>query len=41
VIVIFLPGGLMEGFARIWRMIQRRRGGDDSGAPEPAPAPAE
>lgn len=40
VIVIFLPGGLMEGFSRIWRAIQRRRGGG-SGSVEPAPAPAE
>ena len=29
-VVIFLPGGLMEGFRRIWSMINRKR--DDDGA---------
>jgi len=36
VIVIFLPGGLMEGFARIGRLVRRlrgKRGGSDPGVP--------
>ena len=39
VIVIFLPGGLMEGFRRLWNW--RRRKDDDSGLPAPAAVPAE
>ena len=40
-IVIFLPGGLMEGINRLRNLIKRRFGGDDGGAAEPAPAAAE
>jgi ABC-type branched-subunit amino acid transport system permease subunit len=37
IIVIFLPGGLMEGLARLGRMIRRKRdGGDDKTATVPA-----
>ncbi len=39
-IVIFLPGGLMEGVNRIWNWMRKRAGGD-GGAPEPVAAPAE
>ena len=39
-VVIFLPGGLMEGIDRILRWIGRRTGGG-GGAVEAAPAPAE
>ena len=40
-IVIFLPGGLMEGVRRLAAMARRRTGGGSGGAPAPAPAPAE
>lgn len=41
-IVIFLPGGMVEGGQRIWTYITRRRsGGGDGSAPAPAAAPAE
>ena len=39
-IVIFLPGGLMEGFNRVWKRIRRTTDGD-SGSAEPFTAPAE
>ena len=39
VIVIFLPGGLMEGFKRLWNW--RPRKDDEGGASEPLPAAAE
>ncbi|MEM7426417.1 MAG: branched-chain amino acid ABC transporter permease, partial [Pseudomonadota bacterium] len=39
-IVIFLPGGLMEGFNRLSNWITNRSGGG-GGSPEPATAPAE
>jgi len=39
-IVIFLPGGMMEGFRRIARMLGRDRGAKKSGT-DTAPAPAE
>ena len=39
VIVIFLPGGLMEGFRRLWHW--RSRGGGEGGSPEPVVVPAE
>lgn len=39
VIVIFLPGGLMEGVSRIGNLIRRQPpGGGSGGAPQPAPA---
>ena len=37
-IVIFLPGGLMEGFRRIGALFKRKSGGGRDGAPAPAPA---
>lgn len=40
VIVIFLPGGLMEGFNRLWNWIASRFGGGGGSAPEPVPAQA-
>lgn len=40
IIVIFLPGGLMEGVNRIWQWLRNRKGGDGD-AVEPSPAPAE
>jgi ABC-type branched-subunit amino acid transport system permease subunit len=39
-VVIFLPGGLMEGVNRIWKWFRKRTGGDGS-VPDPAVAPAE
>ncbi|MEO1530797.1 MAG: branched-chain amino acid ABC transporter permease, partial [Pseudomonadota bacterium] len=39
-IVTFLPGGVMEGVARIMRLLTRKREGDDKGG-APAPTPAE
>ena len=39
-IVIFLPGGLMEGLNRLWTWLRGRTGGG-GGSPEPAVAPAE
>lgn len=39
-IVIFLPGGLMEGVNRIWRRISKRSSGG-GGSAEPVAAPAE
>ena len=39
-IVIFLPGGLMEGVRRLWRLTRRRPGGGPGGR-APAPAAAE
>jgi ABC-type branched-subunit amino acid transport system permease subunit len=38
VIVIFLPGGLMEGFNRLWAMVRRKSSGgeDDTTAPQAA-----
>lgn len=39
IIVIFLPGGLMEGFRRIRLWIERRIRGGDGGTPEPQPLP--
>jgi len=39
-IVIFLPGGLMEGVTRLGRLVTGRRRADTEGA-GPAPAPAE
>jgi ABC-type branched-subunit amino acid transport system permease subunit len=39
-IVIFLPGGLMEGITRLGRLVSGRRRADTEGA-GPAPAPAE
>lgn len=43
VIVIFLPGGLMEGLNRLFALVRRLlgRGDPDSKQPTPAPAPAE
>ena len=41
VIVIFLPGGLMEGFNRIAAFVRRRSGGSKPEPGQPAPAPAE
>ncbi|UTW50228.1 branched-chain amino acid ABC transporter permease [bacterium SCSIO 12827] len=39
VIVIFLPGGLMEGVSRISNLLSRRRsGGSTGGTPHPEPA---
>jgi ABC-type branched-subunit amino acid transport system permease subunit len=38
VIVIFLPGGLMEGFRRIGALFKRKSGGGGSEDPQPAPA---
>ena len=29
-IVIFLPGGIMEGLRRVWNMVSRKRDGDDA-----------
>ncbi len=37
-IVIFLPGGLMEGFNRIRNLVKNRMGGRDGGSPSPAAA---
>ncbi|WP_300580575.1 branched-chain amino acid ABC transporter permease [Marivita sp.] len=37
-IVIFLPGGLMEGFNRIRNLVVNRMGGGNGGASSPAPA---
>ena len=39
-IVIFLPGGLMEGLAKLGRLINKRPPDDGKadGAPKPAPA---
>lgn len=38
VIVIFLPGGLMEGFNKLWTLVRRKTsgGGDDKAAPQAA-----
>ena len=38
VIVIFLPGGLMEGFQRIVALFSRKKAADnpDANAPQPA-----
>ena len=41
VIVIFLPGGLMEGFNRIRKLIARKFGNNKSDGGTPATAPAE
>jgi len=38
IIVIFLPGGLMEGFNRIRNLVKNRMGGRDGGSPSPAAA---
>ena len=38
VIVIFLPGELMEGFSRLWALFNRRSGGGGN-APQPAAVP--
>lgn len=40
VIVIFLPGGLMEGFNRIWKLLRRllKLGGDKPAEPSSVPA---
>ncbi len=40
IIVIFLPGGLMEGVNRIWNWLRNRKGGDGD-AVQPSTAPAE
>jgi len=40
-IVTFLPGGLMEGWRRIWAKIKGTKGDGDSSAPDPAVTPAE
>jgi ABC-type branched-subunit amino acid transport system permease subunit len=39
IIVIFLPGGLMEGFRRIRLWVERRIRGGDGGTPDPQPHP--
>lgn len=41
VIVIFLPGGLMEGFSRIWQRLRRMTKRDDDKPVEPSSVPAE
>ena len=41
VIVIFLPGGLMEGFARIGHLIERLRKPKPVTTTEPETAPSE
>ena len=38
VIVIFLPGGLMEGFRRIVALVTRRKRADNDGEAMPQPA---
>jgi hypothetical protein len=38
VIVIFLPGGLMEGFNRIVGLFKRGSGSNQGGAAAPQPA---
>ncbi|MEM6944065.1 MAG: branched-chain amino acid ABC transporter permease, partial [Pseudomonadota bacterium] len=40
-IVTFLPGGMMEGLARIGRLFASRRAKSDSSGGAPAPTPAE
>ena len=40
-IVIFLPGGLMEGFNRLWKLFRSRTGGNDAGSQTTSTAPAE
>ena len=39
-IVIFLPGGLMEGANRLWNWL-RSWGGGGGAAPQPSATPAE
>lgn len=40
-IVIFLPGGIMEGFSRLWKLFRNRSGGNNQSNKGASTAPAE